>query len=151
MVAVKSGDAASENTLISQEQKDCLAALGLYPDYTMNGSWCYLALVRNGNEPVMQFQTQTEQTESYELPYEEGCLITNTAAKASEKDFEDLAHSFALQSCLEEDGLHVSLLMEKDDYCLDQEGINFFIYDPLLSEIVEFTAFAPGDMKTVRK
>mgnify|MGYP002553374376 FL=1 len=52
MVAVKSGDAASENTLISQEQKDCLAALGLYPDYTMNGSWCYLALVRNGNEAV---------------------------------------------------------------------------------------------------
>ena len=29
MVAVKSGDAASENTLKSHEQKDCLAALGL--------------------------------------------------------------------------------------------------------------------------
>ena len=108
MVAVKSGDAASENTLISQEQKDCLAALGLYPDYTMNGSWCYLALVRNGNEPVLQFQTQTEQTESYELPYEEGCLITNTAAKASEKEFAGLPHSFTLQSSLQEDGLHAS-------------------------------------------
>jgi hypothetical protein len=111
MVAVKSGDAASENTMISQEQKDCLAALGLYPDYTMNGSWCYLALVRNGNEPVLQFQTQTEQTESYELPYEEGCLITNTAAKASEKEFAGLPHSFTLQSSLQEDGLHAAFLM----------------------------------------
>lgn len=149
MVAVKSGDAASENTLISQEQKDCLAALGLYPDYTMNGSWCYLALVRNGNEPVLQFQTQTEQTESYELPYEEGCLITNTAAKASEKEFAGLPHSFTLQSSLQEDGLHASFLMGEDNYCLDQDGINFFVYDPLLSEIVEFTAFAPGETEVL--
>ena len=149
MVAVKSGDAASENTLISQEQKDCLAALGLYPDYTMNGSWCYLALVRNGNEPVLQFQTQTEQTESYELPYEEGCLITNTAAKASEKEFAGLPHSFTLQSSLQEDGLHAAFLMGEDNYCLDQDGINFFVYDPLLSEIVEFTAFAPGETEVL--
>lgn len=147
MVGVRSNDPTS----ISQEQKDCLAVLGLHPDYDMEGSWCYLALVRNGNEPALEFQTQTEQVESYELPYEAGCLITNTAAKASEKDFADLPHSFTLQSSLQEDGLHASLLMGEDDYCLDQEGINFFIYDPLLSEIVEFTAFAPGELETVRK
>lgn len=147
MVAIKSSD----KTLISQEQKDCLAALGLYPDYEMDGSWCYLALLRNGNEPILEFQTQTEQAESYELSYEEGCLITNTAAKATEKDFADLPHSFILQSSLQEDGLHTSLIMGEDDYCLDQEGINFFIYDPLLSEIVEFTAFAPGELEAVRK
>ena len=145
MVAVKSSD----KTSISQEQKDCLAALGLHPDYDMEGSWCYLALVRNGKEPALEFQTQTEQAESYELPYEAGCLITNTAAKASEKDFADLPHSFTLQSSLQEDGLHASFLMGEDDYCLDQEGINFFVYDPLLSEIVEFTAFAPGETEVL--
>ena len=98
---------------------------------------------------MRQFQTQTEQTESYELPYEEGCLITNTAAKASEKEFAGLPHSFTLQSSLQEDGLHVSFLMGEDNYCLDQDGINFFVYDPLLSEIVEFTAFAPGETEVL--
>jgi hypothetical protein len=121
LFSLKAEDAVS----MSQEQKDALAALGISPDYDRGGNWCYMTILQ-GTSPVME-PVQVSDSFTQELTLEDG-------------------HSYGVSYETDEDGQwKSSLLMDGDNYSLDHTGINLFIYDSLLEEIVEFAAFDGGE------
>jgi len=116
MFAMKSTGAVT----YSDEEKAALTALGITPDYDMQGEWCYLTLLQNGISVAGGVQV-TE-------PYEETFFFAD--------------HEYKVSYGLDEDGKTVAgLYMDGDNYSMEHDGVNVFIYDTLLEEIVEFVAF----------
>ncbi len=115
---------ALENTDViafDEEEKSVLAALGITPDYDMAGPWCYLVLLENG-KPVAEGVQVTG-------PYEQEYVL-------------DDGHVYKLSYGLDEDGNAVAgLYMDGANYSMEHDGVNVFLYDSLLEEIIEFAAF----------
>ncbi len=117
MFALEKTDAVTFN----EEERNVLANLGITPDYEAEGDWCYLVLIKDGK------------------PVSEGVQV----AEAYEQEFAlDDGHVYKLSYGLDEDGNTVpGLYMDGDNYSMEHDGVNVFIYDTLLEEIVEFVAF----------
>lgn len=112
----------TEAITYSEEERAALAELGITLDYEAEGEWCYLVLLNDGK------------------PVSEGVQVMD----AYEEEFflEGDSHSYKLSYGLNEDGNVVAgLSMDGDNYSMEHDGVNVFIYDPLLEEIVEFVAF----------
>ena len=117
MFALKNTDAVTFN----EEEKASLASLGIMPDYDAEGEWCYLILLENG------------------VPVSEGVQVTE--AYEQESILAD-GHKYKLSYGLNEEGKAVAgLYMDGANYSMEHDGVNVFIYDSLLEEIVEFVAF----------
>jgi hypothetical protein len=117
MFALKNTDVAA----LGEEEKEVLAALGITPDYEAKGPWCYLILLEDG-KPVAE---GVQVTEAYEQEYMLGD-----------------GHVYKLSYGVNEDGNAVpGLYMDGSNYSMEHVGVNVFIYDSLLEEIVEFAAF----------
>lgn len=118
MFALKKTDAVT----FSAKERAVLATLGITPDYKEEGDWCYLVLLKDGK------------------PVSEGVQVTEAYEK--EIVIEGDVHTYKLSYGVDEDGNAVAgLYMDGDNYSMEHDGVNVFIYDPLLEEIVEFVAF----------
>lgn len=111
----------SEAITLSDREREALSRLGIEPDYDAEGDWCYLVLLKDG-KPVMD------------------------GAQVSDIYGEDIdtgdGHSYRLAYEMNEEGeMLPALYMDGDNYSMEYDGINVFIYDSLLEEIVEFVAF----------
>ena len=117
MFALKKTDAIT----LSDAERAALAGLGILPDYEAEGDWCYLVMLKDGK------------------PLSEGVQVT----QAYEQEFTPGdGHVYKLSYGPDEDGnLIPGLHMDGANYSMEHEGINVFIYDTLLEEIVEFVAF----------
>ena len=116
MFAMKS----SEGMSLSEEEKAALAAIGITPDYGREGDWCYLALIQNGISVTAPIQVSDTHEDSFFFADRE----------------------FKLSYAQNEEGKYVAgLYMDGDNYSMEHDGMNLFIYDPFLEEIVEFVAF----------
>ncbi len=117
MFAMKCTDAMT----YTDDERAALALLGIAPNYDMQGEWCYLVLLQNG------------------VPVAEGVQVTDMY---EETFILDDGHEYKLSYAKNENGENVAgLFMDGSNYSMEHDGINLFIYDTLLEEIVEFVAF----------
>lgn len=117
MFAMKKTDVIT----LDDAERTALANLGITPDYEADGDWCYLVMLKDGK------------------PLSEGVQVT----QAYEQEITPGdGHVYKLSYGPDEDGKMVpGLYMDGANYSLEHDGINVFIYDTLLEEIVEFVAF----------
>lgn len=114
---------ALENTDVVEfgaEEKELLASFGITPDYEAEGQWCYLVLLKDGKAVA------------------DGVQVTEVYEHEIALD----GHNYKLSYTPDEDGnMTAGLYMDGDNYSMEHDGVNVFIYDTLLEEIVEFVAF----------
>ncbi len=117
LFAMKKTDAVT----LSDSQKAVLTDLGITPDYEMDGQWCYLTLLKDGKAVGDGVQT---------------CEMHEEIVTLSD------GHEYKLSYAPDDEGIMLpGLYLDGDNYSMEHDGINVFIYDTLLNEVVEFAAF----------
>ena len=116
LFAMKKSDAIT----FTDEEKAALVALGITPDYELEGQWCYLVLLKDG------------------AAYKEGVQVSDVYEEIISLD----GHEYKLSYEMKDGGNMVAgMEMDGENCSMRHDGINVFVYDPLLEEKVEYVAF----------